>query len=720
MRAPILGVLRRVGTLGAITLITAGPVLMLGRTVVTRRAAPATVPRMSLASAASSIELVSQSPAFVTSQAPVSLGVKVESTLPVSRLALDLTLYSRTPYRSTLNQALSGDLSNLTPLQQASIPLSSKSLHWSSGKTVTLHLPISAPDLAAGGGGAGTGGTSFSLSCEPPYCGGVYPLQVAVFNLSRGVPLQSFTTYVIVTPPSETAGTKPLKLAWTVPLGETPALSASGAPVLDSNDISQLNSLNSVLAGATGAALTLDLFPQFVESIGDRPDAADQEALRELQTLAANGRVAIVPGTFTPTDLDSLTDSLLGGALAAQITRAREVLGPLLPFDSTEYVANAPISASALDELSEQGVTQLLMPASGAAPLSSYFSGYTPTTPFLIPHAGVSGIASDPGLEDDLKSTLDPALKAQRMLADLSVVYFEDTQANQVLALDTPLGMQLDGEFLADVIHALVTSPIVRAVSLPEAFKSVAAGSSDTSPGSRGLSKPPAAAVLPAAAISTAAGSLQAYQSMLPSHPQSRKTPPLSDLVLMAEGSTLTGAARSAYLNYLDGKAEAVGKYLSLPFGRVITVTSLRATIPISILSTSPVPIVARLSVSALDLGFPKGRSWDITIAPRTNIVKIAVSARTAGTFSLVLTLSSKTGYVMQSGDVTIQSTAISGVAVGLSAAAGLFLLVWWLRSIIQRRRKRHRDRGAALAAGAMPEDPTASGVAVAADAPDE
>jgi hypothetical protein len=52
---------------------------------------------------------------------------------------------------------------------------------------------------------------------------------------------------------------------------------------------------------------------------------------------------------------------------------------------------------------------------------------------------------------------------------------------------------------------------------------------------------------------------------------------------------------------------------------------------------------------------------------------------------------------------MTIRSTAISGVAVALSVGAAVFLVVWWMRAIVTKRRKQHKLRGAALAASVMP-----------------
>jgi hypothetical protein len=39
--------------------------------------------------------------------------------------------------------------------------------------------------------------------------------------------------------------------------------------------------------------------------------------------------------------------------------------------------------------------------------------------------------------------------------------------------------------------------------------------------------------------------------------------------------------------------------------------------------------------------------------------------------------------------ELTIRSTAISGVAIGLTVGAAAFLLFWWFRSISRRHRRR-------------------------------
>jgi hypothetical protein len=652
--------------------------------------------------------LESQTPAFVSSQSGVNLGIDVSSRLPATALQLEVTLYSQVVFRSTLRQTLSGSLpSFLSPLGEPDlIPLTLKGFDWASGGLVRLHLPVSAPDLpgdAGSKGDVGTDGDILSIDDCESTCGGVYPLQVTLFGQGAG-PIASLTTDLIVTPHSEVDGTRPLHFAWVMPIGATPAISASGSAQLDTHDIGELSTLSTALGNAPGASVSLEVFPQFVESLEELPNPGAKTALAQIRALSGLGsQAAILPGTFAPVDLDALVSSRLSGDIATQMARSRQVLGDGASVQTQEYAASSPLDVTSLGELEAAGITRLIVPSTGVQPLSSTFSQWTPTAPFLIPRSGVEAIASDPGLEQDLASKVSPALRAQQMLADLSIIYFDNTQASQAVAVESPLGFDADTAFLTAMLNGLSESSIVHAVTLPQLFDSVSPESSETSPPTRSLKAPPVQPddLISAPAVEGAESSLAALASMLPSSLSVK--PPLSDLVLMSEASTVGPAERSAYLGTIDGRANRLSNLVSLPFGRTITVTSLQAKIPISILSSARAPLSAVLSVTSPDLGFPHGDAWPVTLYPRTNIVTIDLTARESGDFPLTVTLTTRTGFIVQSGDITIRSTAISGVAVALSIGAAVFLVVWWLRSILTKRRKKHRLRGAALAAGTTP-----------------
>jgi hypothetical protein len=717
VRAPSLHVPRRARVTAVLTCAVLGSALIsiVSVGLAPAGAAPSSAPKASLS-------LASQSPAFVSSQSGVSLGVNIKSALPASQLAIEVTLYSAIIDRYTLRESLGGALPNLlTPLGNPGvIPLDLHSLDWSPGGNVTLQLPVSAPDLrghAGTGDEKGTGGVTLSIfDCAFPNCGGVYPLQVSLLQEGVG-PIASFTTYLIVTPPSEVAGTHPLHFAWVMPIGSSPAISPNGSSTPAASDVSELETLDSALEGAPNAAISLDVFPQFVEAIENHPDTASQGALSALRALSGpGGQAAVLPGTFVPVDPGGLVASGLGQELGSQLVRARQVLQGELDFEPHEYASDCPLSdpsecsldKTSLGLLEQSGISRLILPSSAVAPLSQFFQEWIPTAPFLVSGSSVEAVASDPDLEEDLANTAGPALKAQEMLADLSIQYFDNTRAEQAVAVESPVGAQLDPAFLQAMLTGLSQSSIVHAVTLPDLFDTVSPGSSNTSPQRRSLKvTASSSSPLPAAAIETAQRGLAALGSVLPDSLRTRGKAPLSDLILMAEGVAVSGSERQAYLGTVDNEANTLSGLVSLPFGRTITMTSLQAKIPISIVSNAKKPFVAELSAASPGLGFPKGHTWKVTIDPSTNIVPILLTARTTGDFPLQLTLSTTTGFVMRSGTMTIRSTAISGVAVALSIGAAAFLVLWWSRSILTKRRKKHKLRGAALAASALPGSDT-------------
>jgi hypothetical protein len=71
------------------------------------------------------------------------------------------------------------------------------------------------------------------------------------------------------------------------------------------------------------------------------------------------------------------------------------------------------------------------------------------------------------------------------------------------------------------------------------------------------------------------------------------------------------------------------------------------------------------------------------------------VGTRTSGDSTLQLQLVSPGGLLqLANAEFTIRSTAISGVAIVLTAGAGAFLLFWWFRSASRRRRRHAARRG--------------------------
>ncbi len=89
-------------------------------------------------------------------------------------------------------------------------------------------------------------------------------------------------------------------------------------------------------------------------------------------------------------------------------------------------------------------------------------------------------------------------------------------------------------------------------------------------------------------------------------------------------------------------------------------------------------------------LVFPDGTDRDLRLEPGKNsTVRIAVETRSSGTFPMFMTVTTAGGLPIQTSEVTVRSSFVSGVGVFLTVGAIVFLVVWWGWDIRRRRRRR-------------------------------
>jgi hypothetical protein len=132
---------------------------------------------------------------------------------------------------------------------------------------------------------------------------------------------------------------------------------------------------------------------------------------------------------------------------------------------------------------------------------------------------------------------------------------------------------------------------------------------------------------------------------------------------------------------------------LTLAQDRTFTLTSRTGRIPITVISQTGYPVHAVLTLTSDKLTFPSGSKQVLTLDRRDNPEYFEVSTRTSGDSLLTVSLVSPDGglVLLPNGRFTVRSTATSAVAIALSVGAGAFLLGWWGRSLIMRRRDRSR-----------------------------
>lgn len=623
----------------------------------------------------------------------MQLELAVHSAVPARDLGIQVALYSQATERSYFEQSLTGDTAGFTPLDEPPIiPLTAA--HLALGRA-TIDLPISAPGVPGKLRHAPSNGALLSIPCTTE-CTGVYPLQVFLVDLRDATTLDSFMTYLVIVPPT---ADYPLRFSFVLTIGSAPAIRPSGVPDPSPADEREIVELRNALALQPAARLSVALYPQLLSGIelaaagghgiSNAERTRARTALQALKQLSSMGNVEIEPETYSAIDPAQLARQSLGGQLAAQLRAGASQVHLIGARRSGLFVATSSPGRAGLRLLNSHGADRLLVPSSSVTPVPSDWV-FPVWAPFLVRKTGVEVDASDYYLERHLESGSDPVLRANQLLADLAVLFFSlQPQENRGVTLLAPPKWRPSQSFLQTLIPALGTGTIVKPLVLSQFFSQVPPGSAEQPLLFRSLvpARPAGNGHLPNSVISKSEREISGLSS-LSSH-EARRVAKLRELLLLSETAGLSPSTRLDYLGAPATALQAAASKLSLPRNRTITVTSLSARVPITLYSSAAEPIHAQLRLRSPDLGFRR-RVVPVTLRPRNNTIEVRVSARTAGDFPLNLELTTVSGSVrLATGNLLIRSTAISSVAVGLTAGAAAFLVLWWARSALKRRRAR-------------------------------
>lgn len=618
------------------------------------------------------LQLASQT-SWVGPGGELVLRLGVITAKPPQEVELAVAVYRRVMSRSEFAQTLEGRLRG--------VPL-----------TVTPPTPLS--DLATDAAGAVVVRLPIQDPTQPPdrlrlRLGeeGVYPVRVEVRSAGGGPPLATLVTHMVYTTPPKEGGFA-LKVALVLPVHAPPALQPGGKRALASPEADSLGQLIGAIQAYPLVPLTLLPTPETLDALEASARDEDPETLTNL-AASADGR-QVVGGTYVPVDLRDFTERLRTER-TAQLDRGTRTIERTLGtrVDTRTWVAAEPLDEDAVLQLRQHQVDRLVVPEAAMEPVDL---DLTLAQPFDLEVRSLSRprvLAADRTLSSHFAESDDPVLAAHRLLADLAVVYGDSPSRSRVVVAMAPRSWRPSRAFLDALLAGISTSSIVGGSTLDAGFTDVQPATSRPNvPLVRRLLPSPNAGLLPADAISRARNHLTGFSSIIDS--ANPLDDALEELILVAQGVELRPARRAAYL---DGVASAIDDQIGLiqvPPNRSITLTARTGEIPVTILSRAPYPVHLKLEVESEKLEFPKGDSREFSLSRRNTTERFSVRARTSGTFPLRMRLVSPDGtMVLGRSRFTVRSTAASGVGILLSAGAGVFLLLWWVRHHARGRRNR-------------------------------
>ncbi len=658
-----------------------------------------------------SVVLLAQTP-WVQGNGTFRLRLQITASDPsTDRLAVQA--YTRLTTRTDFDDAKQGNMNGFVWYTAGPVSLSTLPADPAGGVDVSIPVNVTAPP------------GSVIPTLDATVGSGVYPLQIGVYNQNGVLQGGQLTTFLVYAagPPSVTSLPR-LSVALVLPFHSAPAITRSGQlGTLGTSESERLSQLAMVL-DATPVALNLDVTPQTLDSL-EAGSSTDQTTAATLAGVVSTARDEVLPGPYVRASLSDMEAQGLGGEIIQQLQAGSQALDRIFgsaPANAT-WVMDGPVDDAMVLAAVAAGATRLVVPDSSLTALPASVTETTFARPTALTIPGGPKLAvygADPGITADFDSPEPAVLAANQLLAELAMIQLETPGVTRGIAALPPAGWVPNPTFVATLLAGLRGHPLLGAVTASSLFSQV-----PVAPLVRQLSSPAGGSPIPAtqsgdarsaasgvgAAGSLDAGTIRAARLHLSGVAAIVPTDlglaaNLQRQLLVAESVDVTRSERQSLLSSITKAVGRLTAQISLPASSSITLTSTRAQIPLTILSTPSLKAHIQLQLSSPRLLFlvfdpPSGRCQipagnpttevcDLILTSQNTTLKVPVEARSSGVFPLDVSLSSPGGADLLARDLdTVRSTAISGVGVVLIVLAVVSLALWWVRDLRHGRRAR-------------------------------
>jgi Family of unknown function (DUF6049) len=534
---------------------------------------------------------------------------------------------------------------------------------------------------------------------------GVYPLTISLSPPNSDPVATTETWLVVAEQPLDTR----LSFAWIWQLQNTPRTSDNAAAVEARLQTSgPLGRAATALKDAGTLPLSLVVGPETVETWASiaKHDTQAATGLSEVRAAVADeDRRQVLATPYVPLDFASLAaTSPDAGAddvqndLRLGADTVQSVLG-VVPDPRTVFLD--PVDGAALRIARDASASRIIVREQAVQPVQHVL---TPARWFGISSGGhvYPAAASNQFVDQLLAGPGSRAERAQRFLAGLSLIALEAPSDPRGIVLATPSNWDPDPNLLARVLTGLRGNPFVQATTLDGYFAAVPPDTNaDGSPIVTTLvpikPKPP---TVSAGQLDNARQALSSFRSLVGKHDP--RVAAGEHAILIAPSSALDSQAAVHDLATIDHDAGAFLSSISTT-GHTITLTSRTARIPLSFRNGTGQTVRIKVHLASSKLTFPDGSSSVLDLPPNNTTTRFLVEARTSGTFTMLVTLTTADDqFTISSTTMTVRSTVFSSIGVLLTGGALLFLAVWWGNHIWRSRRARRSANRAAAAAAAI------------------
>lgn len=529
---------------------------------------------------------------------------------------------------------------------------------------------------------------------------GLYPVTVSWEE--DGEVTSTFTTFVERLPAGSFTpqGNDGLRVSVIGQITSDVTLQPDSTTVITETDRQQITDLVSIIETLPDLPVTVTVSPELIDAL-DRSDENDAALLARLQASAS---LRILSNTFVDVDPSDLAVPGSSEIFRRQLRLGEDVVSGLLPTHISPRLAwfqNRALGDAGGVLLAELGLRTIVLgstaqqdTAEGAALLADSTRKIDVR---LSDDTSVTAALIDRPLSEALGSDGDPALVAQRVLAELKALLLElerdnDSVAGRGVLISTGNGSLPSPDMLTALYRALADDPRLSLVPAENLVTTMAVSLVDGRPVVVDL---PQSNELPsptsAQQIADLTATVDAFSSMLPDGDyRPRRWRRLLDVL---PSRSFTNEQRDAYASVITGETFQLASSVSPPMATTFTLGGRSSPLRFSIRNDGDTDLSVRVRLTSAKLSLPEGEKVVLVPARSSTAVDMPVVARSNGRFPVSLQMFTPEGNVPISpvATLTARVNALAGLGQLVTGIALLLLLSWWVSHF----RRQHLERQA-------------------------
>ena len=487
---------------------------------------------------------------------------------------------------------------------------------------------------------------------------GVYPITIEMRTASQELVGRVVTHLIRVG--DEPSQRLPLALVVEIPY----SLRSSDLPENSDAVSAWLN----VLVDHPDIPVSVTLYPNLIDS------ASNEVAVEKFKGTKV--RHELVRGPFIPIDEAALIDAGFNREVSTLLKMGADrlgILGTLSP--STLWVGHGIADAGQVDRRWQRGIREVIVEPSALSPV-----------PVNAPRGPVELL----GVESNVRALVIDQLSAKeehdtavsdahRVLAHLATIAFTQ-QPKPLLVLDLSAGargVDFARAFLRGLPHLDWVEPVSASTAITKSLLLKDGKLQQYQLRSRQRSEPE-----DFAGYREAQRHLTAFRSMIRDEDAAEHNELSQDLLFSLSSDSLQLDQRKLWESIVS-HIRVQTSLIDIPPDESIQLTSQKASVPFSFQNRAEIPLRVELRIIGEKLtveDFDDGESTTLVLEPGVTTHRFELRALGSGSFPVTIELHSPDGGLLVGrAQAAIRATTPTGVGLGLTIGAAVFLAVWWV-----------------------------------------